>query len=137
MHGRKPIAFAWLMYVTGWTRYPIKLAPVGVQTRLTIAEDELLFDRATFGAHRKLKSLTKLFDIPLAEIRNLDVDIWSAEHSEYSWRPTTGFLHGATRVAATSAVIFTLKSGERVVFRCYGPPAVVRAQLGAVFDRLG
>lgn len=63
-----------------------------------------------------------LFDIPMAEVQSIEVGPWDAASSSYGWRPTTGFLHGATHHAATSGLVFDLGAGDRVLFKLTGVP---------------
>ena len=93
-----------------------------VRAMLTATSRDVLLDETGTKSGR-----TPMLGFPINTVTSITVDEWSAARSEYGWKIATGFLHGPTRISATSAVSFDLQCGEHVLLRFMGEPVLVRS----------
>src|SRR4051794_2409938 len=94
--------------------------------------DYLVLDRMkTWADRRKEPEWERLRDVPVTDIASIEVDLIASAASTYSWKWSTGFLHGADKTPAVTGILVTLRSGERSFFRVVNmAPIEVRAALG-------
>ena len=83
------------------------------------------------------KHPARVYECPLTRISRAEVEGWSAERSEYGWRWTTGFLHGATVHGATTGLTVHRDDGRWLQFRLSGPPVAVKPRLDPFLAAVG
>ena len=98
---------------------------------LTLTEEALVVTRWANrpGPH--------MIEVLIGEIERAEIEPWSDEHSRYGWEASTGFLHGAKSVQATSGLLLTLTGERQALFRIQGPPVKARVMLAPLLKRVG
>lgn len=117
-------------YQTGWR----DLAP-GIPCELQAVEGWVTVDQAT---NLKKRKWSRLMEFPIETIERIEVEAINAAGSHWDgWRPTTGLLHRARKIQATTGVMVVLKSGESILFSVRGrAPIEVRAAFAPVASLL-
>lgn len=104
----------------------VAIAGASYSTRVIVTDDDVFFDVLT-------GDMSPLVTVPRDQVVACEVEEWNAARHEYGWRLSTGFLHGGTRVAATSGVVLSLSNDAQILMRMPGPPVTVRHELSSVF----